>query len=386
MTNFLLLFIALLVGVFFVALFKKFHLPFVASLLLGGVIIGPNGLGYFEPNEAMSFFSELGLVFLMFMVGFEVKFSNVKEVKKELGSLMLFRSIPFFVGFLIGMAFGYDLVVSSLIGIVFISTSVAVVVPSIEKYHLFDKKLGRTIVSAAMIEDILGLLLFSIILQEKGTEILIPLPILYIVIFLLLVFSRMLLNKLDLNVFKNKIFILKSNKEDLFQQGLRIVFTVLIGTVVLFEFLGVHLIITSFLVGLIFSEIIENEVLIRKIRTISYSFFIPIFFIMVGANTNLKVFLDGNTLPILGAILAGSILSKFFSGWAGAKLTGFDSKESAIFASATIPQLSTTLAVAFAGYEFGILDEKIVASMVVLSVVTALLGPLLIDFFEIKKA
>jgi Kef-type K+ transport system membrane component KefB len=71
-----------------------------------------------------------------------------------------------------------------------------------------------------------------------------------------------------------------------------------------------------------------------------------------------------------------SVGTKFFSGWIGGKIIGFKNKEASIIGLATIPQLSTTLAVVFTAVETGLLPEELIAAMVALSIVTTLIAPI----------
>ena len=149
--------------------------------------------------------------------------------------------------------------------------------------------------------------------------------------------------------------------------------------VIFFELLGLHSIIAGFFAGLMLSGSIKSDILKQKLHTISYGLFIPIFFIVVGANTNIRVLGDvGGALLITIAVIGASIAAKFFSGWVGGKLLRFSNREASLIGVSTIPQLSTTLAVAFTGFELGVLDEKLVTAMIVLSIITTFLAPFLI--------
>jgi Kef-type K+ transport system membrane component KefB len=171
-----------------------------------------------------------------------------------------------------------------------------------------------------------------------------------------------------------------SQTKDLFQQQFRITFLILVGTVIAFELLGLHPITAGFFAGLILSDSITSTVLKDKIRTISYGVFIPFFFIIVGAQLNIGVLLESRGALLLAvAIVLGSILSKFLSGWIGAKMVGFNTDQSLLFAITSIPQLSTTLAVAFTALSLGLLDQKLVTAMITLSVVTVIVSPTLMN-------
>ena len=83
MTHFLSFFLIFLVALLFSAAFKRLHFPWVIALIVGGVVIGPFGLELLEVDQTIGFFGEVGLIFLMFMAGLEVKLSSLKRKKKE---------------------------------------------------------------------------------------------------------------------------------------------------------------------------------------------------------------------------------------------------------------------------------------------------------------
>jgi len=171
--------------------------------------------------------------------------------------------------------------------------------------------------------------------------------------------------------------------EDLFQQELRVIFAILIGTVISFEILGLHPIIAGFFACLVLSGSIKSEILKEKLHTISYGLFIPTFFIIIGTKTNLGIFLESHSAALLIVVVVlGSLLSKFASGWIGGRIIGFTSSQSLLIGASTIPQLSTTLAVAFTAAALGLLNQELIVAMVILSTVTTFVGPLLMQVFS----
>jgi Kef-type K+ transport system membrane component KefB len=270
---------------------------------------------------------------------------------------------------------------SVLIGIVFVSSSIAVVIPSLESTGLIHRGIGKSIVVTSVLQDAASLILLSIFLQNVSPITNLPLPLFYILLFAALLFARWLIPKV------RWIFSLSTDDKDrnLFQRELRSIFVILIGTVVLFDFLGLHPIVAGFFSGLILSESIEHGILLEKIRTISYGIFVPTFFVVVGAQTDISILREsGEILLIALAILSVSITSKFWSGYWGAKIVGFSRIESKLFGVSSLPQLSTTLAVAFTGFELGIFGQEILTSMVLLSIVTAFIGPILMNYYSGK--
>lgn len=379
MENLLPFFLVLFAGVFFSVFFRRLHLPWVVILILGGIIIGPHALGVFEPNPTIEFIGQIGLVFLMFMAGMETRLATFREFRGgALGLALINGVIPFLAGIGIGFLFGYGWIIALLLGIIFVSSSIAVVIPSLEANNLLATRLGKSVVAATIIQDVASLVMLSILLQIINPITVLPLPLFYILLFVSLVALRWVLPKLQ------RFFSLGvRGTKDLFQQELRVIFTILIGTVISFEILGLHPIIAGFFAGLVLSGSIKSEILKEKLHTISYGLFIPTFFIIIGTKTNLGIFLESSSAALLiAAIVLGSLFSKFVSGWIGGRIIGFTSSQSLLIGASTIPQLSTTLAVVFAAVSLGLLDQELVAAMVILSTVTTFLGPLLMQVFS----
>jgi Kef-type K+ transport system membrane component KefB len=376
MTELVPFFLVLLAGLVFSEIFAKLHLPLVVALIIAGIFMGPFGFDFFTPNETINFLGEIGLVFLMFMAGLETRFSSFRQLGKEISLLSVLNGfVPFGVGVGIALLFGYGWVAALLLGIIFISSSIAVIIPSLQANNLFQGRLGRSIVASTVLEDVASLVLLSLLLQLIiNPTANIPLPLFYGILLISVFGLRLIIPKI-------RAFLTwqMRKRTDIFEGEVRLVFVILIGTVIFFELLGLHAIIAGFFAGLMLSESIKSDIVRQKLHTLSYGLFIPIFFIVVGANTNIRVLGDaGGALLITVAIIAASIGAKFVSGWIGGKLMRFSNRESAIMGAATIPQLSTTLAVAFTGFELGVLDERLVTAMIALSIVTTFLAPFLI--------
>lgn len=372
MTHILPFFIVLFATLFFSEIFNRLHLPWVVALLLGGILIGPSALGVVEVGTVLEFMSEVGLVFLMFMAGLETRLKSFKQTIQHTWVLALINAvIPFCVGMGIGWAFDYSLKTSLLLGIIFISSSVAVVVPSLESVGLLRKRIGHTIISSTMLQDIASLILLSIVLQTSDPVTTLPLPFFYVLLVAALVALRFAIPKVQ--------WFFKYADRDVFQQEIRSVFATLIGTVVIFELLGLHPIIAGFFSGLVLSEHITSRQLHDKLRTISYGLFIPIFFVVVGMKTDISVLFHLKEVGLLAlVVIVGSMTSKFVSGILGARLIHFNWRESVLIASSSIPQLSTTLAVVFIAAEVGYVDDVLATAFVLLAIVSTFCAPLLL--------
>jgi len=357
-------------------------LPWVLALIVGGLVVGPSGFNVVTINPTIEFLGQIGLIFLMFMAGLETKLSSFREFGKDIAWISFLNSlIPFAVGYSIGFFFGFDIIASLLLGIIFMSSSIAVIIPTLESTGLLNTKLGRSIVSTTIIEDVASLILLSILLQSIAPITVLPLPSFYVLLIIILVAFRYGLPKIR-NLIPHR-----RDENDLFESEVRIVLALLLGTVITFELLGLHPIIAGFFAGLVLSDSIKSEILIDKLRTLSYGIFIPVFFVVVGMETDISVFMTGGAaLGLIIVVLFGSMISKFFSGWFGARVSGFNNNDSLTFGFATIPQLSTTLAVAFTAVELGILDNELATAMVILSIVTTLVAPIALRFMQKRKA
>lgn len=369
-------FILILAAVIFSAIFNRFHLPWVLALIVSGMVIGPYGSGLFELNPTISFMSQIGLVFLMFMAGLEVKLSSFREFRLGiLRTAVLNVLIPASMGYSIGYLLDFTPLASILLGIIFMSSSIAVIVPTLEFGGLLDERLGKTIVAATIIADITSLFVLSVVLQVVTPTSALPLPSFYLLLLLTLIGFRYSLPHV------RALFPSKNDENDIFEAEVRVVLAVLFGTVITFAALGLHPIIAGFFTGLIMSDSISSKMLIEKLRTIGYGIFIPIFFVVVGAETDVRVFTENADALILTFILLfTSVGSKFFSGFWGARFDGFGIRDCVIAGVATTPQLSTALAVVITAVELDLVPTTLLNAMVVLSIMTTFCAPLFLKY------
>lgn len=362
-------------GYFLVNTPKKLHLPWVAALIVGGIVAGPSGLNFIPINETIEFIAEMGIIFLMFMAGLEVKMSSFKETRKDIGYMAFVNGlIPFLVGVLIFQRLGYGSRTALLMGTIFVSSSIAVVTPTLEENGLINKKFGRAVISAIMLQDVASLVLVSVVLQGAQPSTSLPFFIFYPAVFVTIVALRLIIPH-------TKDLIIKMFKDDdMFQHELRLIFLMLLGTVVIFQFLGLHAIIGGFFAGLLLSEFVTDNVVIGKLRAISYGIFIPTFFVVVGLRTDIHMVTNFKTfIPLVLLTVGGSITSKLISGYLGARMINYNVKNSIYFGAASISQLSTTLAVAYTAEALGLIGADVHTTLVILSVVSTFLGPAIMN-------
>lgn len=385
MSQLLPFFIILLAGLAFSEIFRRLHLPLVISLIVAGVIIGPEVLDLVQTSPAIELVGRLGLVFLMFIAGLEAKFDNFKRLRGRILSMTLINStIPFLAGYAITWYLGYDLIASLLVAIAFMSSSVAIIIPILEAKNVLKYDFGKVMIGAIVLQDILSLVLLSIVLQSLTPINTLSIPVFYLILVATLIGLRILI-PLVRGFFKDDS--LPASERQLFQEELRLILVILIGTVVIFELLGLHDIVAGFFAGFVLSDSIKSRITKEKIYAIGYGFFIPVFFILIGSKTNISVFGEASgALLVTFLVVTGALLSKIVGGAISALANGFSKKQGGIIAFSVIPQLFTTLAVAFVGLELGLIDDNMLNALVVLSVVSTFIGPIVTSrLLAVKK-
>lgn len=374
--EFLSFFIILIAGLFLSGIFSRLHVPWVVALLITGFALGPHGLSVVPAEDpTLLFLSEIGLIFLMFMAGLETKWSRIQGRWKPITIVSLFTTVlPFLGGLALGIALGFPPSTALLLGIVFIASSIAVILPTLKSKNALGTPLGDTILGSAMIADIAGLVLLSVFLQSIHPSTPLSLPLLYPVLLLILVILKWGIPRLH-ELFRHL------SAYHAFEREIRLILMLMIGTVVIFELLGLHAVIAGFFVGFVLSESVRSDVLKDKLHALAYGIFIPVFFVLVGVRADIgALFSDNRSFLILISILGSAFLLKFVSGYIGGMCAGIrSSSERLALGFSQIPQLSTMFAAVFAGASLGLLDNTLVATFVAGSALSTLLAPLLLS-------
>lgn len=378
--SFIPFFILMVAAVVFSTLFTRFHLPWVLALIAAGVVVGPFGLDLIAWTQTLEFFADIGLIFLMFLAGLQINLSAFRHFERDVATVTIANGvIPFLVGLTIGWLFGFSLLAAVLLGIVFMSSAVAVVIPALEAEGMMSRKVGRTIVSASVINDVVSLLILSAILQVFQPASGLPIWSFYVLLVAVLIGLRYGLPRLRALVPRFR------DEQDLFESEVRIIFAMLFGTVVLFSALGLHPIVAGFFSGLVLSDSLTSDILRHKLHTIGYGVFIPIFFISIGMTTDFStVVASAAAAALVVLITCGSILSKFASGYFSALWSGFPKNEAVFLGFATVPQLSTSLAVVVTAAELELVPLELLSAIVVLSIVSTMVAPLAMRWISVR--
>ncbi|MFP4117579.1 MAG: cation:proton antiporter [Candidatus Woesearchaeota archaeon] len=372
-SSFIILLVILSLGLIIPELFRKLHLPFITGIILTGAILGPSGTGVIENDPVIEFFGFMGMIFLMLMAGIDTDIERLKKMRHKIFIIAGFNGfIPFATGFLIAFLFGYDLMTSVLAGVIFIASSVAIVISMLKDSKMYKKRIGQITASSAIMLDAIGLMAITMILKERETLKEVP----YALYLLLLLGSVMvvfyLLPKFTEFMFKHYLTSGNKNSE------LRLAIIVVMAVLAFFSLLDVHPVLSAFITGVTLSHIIKSEKLYSKIKTIGNTLFVPVFLFIVGMELDFSVLIDvGNGTEIIIVFVIGIILSKLLSGFIGGRIIKLSVKESALYGSASTIHLTTALAVTYAARSMNLLDDVMMAAIISITIITTTLGPVL---------
>lgn len=369
-------------------IFERFRLPGVLALIAIGVAFGPRGLHLFRENgEVLMIFAILGKLLLLFFSGLDIEIDDLKKnIRKSLLLAGFSFSLPLIGGIALGFAFDYGFLSSLMIGILFSSHSV-IAYPIMINAGVAKREAVAVTVGATAITDIASLIMFAICLPIHTTGFVWSaffIQLIFIVAFIpgVIISFRWLGN----NVFKRL-------GDDPAQQLIFLLLVVILAAQGA-ELVNMDSIVGAFLAGLAVSSTLPNKGIRGQLETLGNTLFIPAFFISLGVlidpNTVLQTVREhlGLVVGVSGTLVVTKILA---AQWAGAWLK-YDGISKKLIGSLTIPQVSSTLAVALVAYESmnaageRLIDSALLNSILVLMVVTSLLGTILAQRFAIKMA
>ncbi len=360
-------------------IFEKLKLPGILSLIFVGLLFGPRGLHLFrEGGEILVFFATLGKLLLLFFSGLDIELDVLKKnLSKSIWLAAMSFTLPALAGIIVGLVFGYGWMTAIMIAVLFSSHSIIaypiLVNLGIAKYEPVSVTIGATAIT-----DIASLLLFAICLPIHTTGFSIGpflLQILFIVVFIpATIFGFKWLGKV----------IFKKLGEDPAQQLIFLLLVVGIASQGA-ELVNIEPIVGAFLAGLAVSTTLPDKSIRTQLDTLGNTLFIPAFFISLG------VLIDPVTVYqtvrdhffLVVSVVLAVVLSKFLAAWLAGRKFEYSKNDWQLMGSLTIPQVSSTLAVALVAYESmnakgdRLIDEVLLNSILVLMVVSAIAGTII---------
>ena len=368
--------VLLFFGLLLPRLLKPLHLPFATSVILVGSLLGPYGVGLIQPDDSLALFGFLGGAFYMLLAGSEARGLGIKPRERATLRMVLVNSIvPAGTGVAIARWFGYDWRAALFLGTVFLSSSIMLVFGIVGAAGLGRTVAGRLLKRVAVVQDLTASLLAFLLFQTLDPN-RFPLPILAGLVFSSVVILRMFLPEIVEFFFAR----FEEKGGDEHEARLRLVIALFLLVTFAYSALDVHPVIAAFLVGFALAEVLTSPALQDRLETLGYGLFIPVFLFVVGLDTGLHVLTRfGPDDSLAFVVLIGAVGSKALSGYLGGRWAGLRSRDAWVAGVASTAKLAVPLTATYAAYDLAIIEAELFSAIVVLSVVTAVLAPLLVS-------
>jgi Kef-type K+ transport system membrane component KefB len=354
-------------------LFRIIKQPPVLGELLAGFIFGPPVLGIIKPDETIRVLSELGVFFLMFYAGLETNPFELKRMTRPslyvaIGGFIL----PFLLGVVVCLAFGASNMQALFIGMALSITAIAVNARVLNDMNLIQYRVTPVIIGASIIDDILSLILFTIIIDfASGGGALNGTNLIILIVKVTAFFGISHLIGIILYPKFSRYFSSREAKGFTFALIMALFFGVLA------EMAGLHIILGAYMAGLFVREGIVSKELFQKINdrfvSITYGFLGPIFFVSLSFHVTFSI-LQTHFL-LLSALLLAAMVGKVAGAGGLALLARMTKGEAMVVGAAMNGRGAVELIIASIGLELAIINDTYFSILVVIAFITTLLPP-----------
>ena len=362
---------------------RKFQLPQVVGALFAGLILGPAMLNIVHETEFLTQLAEIGVILLMFFAGIETDIVELKNSGKASFFIALLGIIvPLLGGFLVASYFNREGIMSfsdnsnvflqnMFIGTILTATSVSITVETLKEMGKLNSKVGNTILGAAIIDDILGIIALTIVISSADASIHLSEVLIKIALFFVfatissVIFYKIFKYWLDRDSKHKKRYVVAAFAFCLFLAYISE------------EYFGVADITGAFIAGLILSPLSKKYYIEEKLDTVSYAFLSPIFFASIG----LKVVLPNMTFTVvLFAIVLTivAVISKIIGCGLGCKLFDYTNREALQVGIGMVSRGEVALIVANKGFSAGLIGTSVLAPILIVVIATTILSPILL--------
>jgi Kef-type K+ transport system membrane component KefB len=386
--------VMLLLGRLFAEVARRLKQPAVIGEILAGIIIGPTVLGLIQPDWFNFLFPvgdvsgvvlaglvQVAVVMLLFIAGLEVDLHIVlQQGKQSILTSMLGLVIPFMFGFtfpyffpeFFGIADGQEhLVFALFMGTAMAISALPVIVRILMDLNLFKSRMGLLVVASAMIDDVIGWLIFSVLISMISKDNHMPFmsTLLLTIGFaaIMLTLGRGLLNRILPWINKNMAW-----PGGVLSLSLSLCFMGAAFT----EYIGIHAIFGAFIVGV---SLGDSKHFSERAKEIVHQFinniFAPLFFVSIGLRVNFATNFD---LPLTLIIIVIAFAGKIIGSGLGTKLGGFTWRESLAAAFGMNARGAMEIILGLVALENGLINEKVFVSLIIMALVTSMSsGPLM---------
>ncbi len=350
---------------------EKLGQPAVVGELLAGVIIGPSVLGWVKPNEFLAVFSELGVLFLLFHVGLELKDFKLTRVGWDaLFIAILGVIVPLLLGRQIMLMFGYSGIVATFVGAAMVATSVGITAKVRADLNLLSARASKLILAAASIDDVLGLIVLAVVSSlAKGQVNYLDLGL----TALLATVFTVVVAQYGTRAFERIVPTVDRNTRTSKSQFILSIL-LLFALSILASRAGVAAIIGAFLAGMALASSVSEETK-QEVDGVT-QFLVPFFLAGIGLHMDLSVFSQPATMWLAGVILLAAVASKLIGCGLGASRLGM--KNALRVGVGMVPRGEVGMVVAQIGQSLGVVPKDIYAVVVFMSIATTMISPVLL--------
>ena len=353
------------------ALARRLGQPAVVGELIAGVILGTSLLGIVDPTDpVMHSLAEIGVLVLLFEIGLHTDLKSLMKVGGEATTVALVGvALPFAMGFAVSRALGIATLPSIVAGAALTATSVGISARTLSDLNQLHRPEGQIVLGAAVLDDIVGLVILSVVaglvggaaVSAGGIALTSALAIGFVVVAIALGVLTM-----------PAVFRLIAKVEALGTLGIAgLIFAFLLAW--LANAAGSATIIGAFSAGIILHDIPQRQVIEETASSVGH-FFVPIFFVTVGAAVDIRTLGEPRALALGGALIAVGVLSKFLAGFSPFWFKGSKS----LIGIAMIPRGEVGLIFAQMGLATGALTSQLYSAIALMVLATTFIAPLLL--------
>ena len=370
--EFLVLFAVVIAGP---ALVERARIPGLIGLLIGGFVIGPNGLGWIETgNTTVPDLGQIGLLYLMFVAGVELDLGLLRIYRRSavLFGLTTF-ALPMILGTVLGLVLGWGWAAALLLGSLLASHTL-VLYPTIRNAGLAPDPVIASAVGATVLTDTLALIVLAGVSGSEtgaGSNLEIAIQI-ALGLLVLSVFSFRILPPLARLGFR----LLGTDR------AVRYVIAIaaFLAAATVAEMFAIEGIVGAFFAGLALNRLVPNRgPTMGRIDFFGSAVFVPIFLVSVGLLLNPSVMVEGETLGIAALLIVACLGGKALAAAATVPMLGADRPRAALVFALTSPQAAATLAATTVGFNIGLFSESVVNSVLVLILVSVTVATLVAE-------
>ncbi len=349
--------------------FKRLRQPTVVGEILAGVLIGPSVLALVGPSEVLEVFAEVGVILLLFSVGLETRLSDLRQVGGVATIVAVLGVVlPFLAGIGLGFALDKDTATTVFLAAALVATSVGITSAVLIQLGAVRTRPGRTILGAAIVDDILAILVLAVAvgIAEEGSVDVLGLALTAALALAFVAFVA--LGGTALLYRRPQILTAPRFAESPIMPAI----ILCLGLAVVAGEIGLAGIIGAFLAGMVIAESREREPVEQEVAPLN-AFFAPFFFVSIGIQLDLASLADPGTLLLLAGVTALAFATKFVGGWLGARR--LERREALVVGFGMVPRGEVGIIVASIGAANGVIDDELFAVIVGMAVLTTLLVP-----------